>query len=105
MDSLELQTDHKPLVPLISSKDLDKAPVRCQRLLLRLMPFNADVRYVPGKSLILAGLPIRNRRLEALRAATVHDADLQFIINCVLNGWLLNRSDIPADFRGYQQAQ
>ena len=54
MDSFELQTDHKSLVSLISSKDLDKTPVRCPRLLLRLMPFNADVQYVPGKSLILA---------------------------------------------------
>jgi len=53
----------------------------------------------------LFGLPIRNRCLEALRAATVHDVNLQFIINCVLNGWLLNRSNIPARLRGYQQAQ
>jgi len=117
-------------MPLISSKDLDKAPVRCQRLLLRLMPFNADVRYVTGKSLIFAdalsrsplpytaenedgaeevfayveaikaGLPIQNRHLEALRAATVHGVNLQFVINCVLNGWPLNRSNIPARLMG-----
>ena len=44
--SFELLIGHKPLVPLILTKDLDKAPVRCRRLPLRLMPFNAKVKYV-----------------------------------------------------------
>ncbi len=32
MDTFKLITDHKPLIPLINSKDLDTVPVRCQRL-------------------------------------------------------------------------
>ena len=32
MDQFRLITDHKPLVPLINSKNLDVVPVRCQRL-------------------------------------------------------------------------
>ena len=49
-----LQTDHKPLVPLLSTKPLYQAPVRCQRLLLRMMRFCFDVQHVPGKDLVVA---------------------------------------------------
>ena len=32
-----IQTDHKPLVPLFSSKHLDELPIRVQRFRLRMM--------------------------------------------------------------------
>ena len=54
LHSFEWQTDHKPLVPLINQQRLDKVPIRCQQLLMRLRRFNVKAVYIPGKDLILA---------------------------------------------------
>ena len=50
----ELQTDHKPLVPLLSSKDLSQMPPRILRFRMRMMRFAPTVVHVPGKEQITA---------------------------------------------------
>ena len=49
-----IQTDHKPFVPLFTTKGLDELPIRIQRFRLRLMRFHYTVSYVPGKALTVA---------------------------------------------------
>ena len=49
-----IHTDHKPLVPLFTTKGLDELPVRIQRFRLRLMRFSYTVSHVPGKHLTVA---------------------------------------------------
>ena len=49
-----LETDHKPLVPLLGIKDLDHLPPRILRFCLRLDRFSFDIRHVPGKELYTA---------------------------------------------------
>ena len=49
--SFKVETDHKPLVPLLSSKALDVVPVRVQGFRLRLMRFSFTIVHVPGKEL------------------------------------------------------
>ena len=51
---IEIETDHKPLVPLLGSKDLDRLPPRVLRFRLRLDRFSYDIKHVPGKELYTA---------------------------------------------------
>ena len=64
--SFSVETDHKPLVPLLSTKALDVAPIRVQRFRLRLMRFSFAITHVPGKELHTA---------DTLSRAPVHDVD------------------------------
>ena len=49
-----IETDHKPLVTLLMSKELSKLPPRILRFRLRLARFNPEVVHVSGKSQITA---------------------------------------------------
>jgi len=48
-----VENDHKPLVA-IHSKTIAKAPMRLQRMLLRLQNYSYTIVHIPGKDLILA---------------------------------------------------
>ena len=50
----EIETDHKPLVPLLSTKHLDNLPPRVLRFRLRLARFDYEISHVPGKYLYTA---------------------------------------------------
>ena len=49
-----LETDHKPLVPLLSSIAWDDIPPRILRFRLRLARFDFEIVHVPGKELVIA---------------------------------------------------
>ena len=55
-----LQTDHKPLIPLLNTKSLADTPVSCQRLLMRLARFSPKAQYVPGKYMVVADALFRD---------------------------------------------
>ncbi|KAJ8405712.1 hypothetical protein AAFF_G00316920 [Aldrovandia affinis] len=52
--SFSIETDHKPLVPLLGSSNLDELPPRIQRLYMRLMIFSYTISHVPGKEIATA---------------------------------------------------
>lgn len=49
-----LETDHKPLIPLLGTKHLDDLPPRILRFRLRLARFDYSIHHVPGKPLYTA---------------------------------------------------
>ena len=49
-----VETDHKPLVPLMSAKRLDELPLRVQRFRMRMLRYHFTISHVPGKNLIMA---------------------------------------------------
>ncbi|KAL6470492.1 hypothetical protein MHYP_G00216110 [Metynnis hypsauchen] len=116
LERYKLLTDHKPLVTLINSKDLDTTPIRCQRLLIRLMKFNPVAEYVPGKHLVIADalfrqpmvdtnpgdleaevkayvdsveddLRVRKPIVEQIKDRTRADAELQGVLKYIQKGW------------------
>ena len=52
-EEVTIQTDHKPL-ECIFKKPLNTAPMRLQRMLLRLQIYNLNVRYHKGTEMYLA---------------------------------------------------
>jgi len=86
--SFTIQTDHKPLVPIFSSKHLEELPIRVQRFRLRMMRYQFSICHVPGKDLIVADT------LSRAPAADMAQADdLQQETAAFLNAVLMN---IPA---------
>ena len=131
LESFRLLTDHKPLVPLFNRQDLDKVPLRCQRLLMRMMRFKPKAEHVPGKELVVADTLSRNplvnvteasdseedvkayvdaammsqpaslEKLEQIKQATLSDPQLSLVLNYTINGWPKYAKDVPEQIRQY----
>ena len=108
---ISVQSDHKPL-ETIFNKPLSSAPRRLQGMMLRLQGYELTVKYTRGKDLVLADtlsraflqtvpskqeefeminmvglLPIRPERLSRLKEETRRDANLQMLIETIIQGW------------------
>ena len=112
-----METDHKPLVPLLSTKNLDALPPRVLRFRLRLMRYDFTIAYTPGKHLyipdtllrapipssddsvdlqesveafissVVSTLPATPDRLASLQAAQTQDEILSQVMHYCKVGW------------------
>ena len=98
--SFVVETDHKPLVPLLNTKHLDNLPPRILRFRLRLAKYDYIAQHVPGKLLYAA---------DALSRAPMQgkgEEELQEEVEAYVNH--VTMSSIPATTRrleDYRQAQ
>jgi transposase InsO family protein len=91
-----IQTDHKPLVPLFSTKDLEELPVRVQRFRMRMMRFNFTISHVPGNELTIADALSR----APVSTSSVEDQSLQSETTAYIN---LVVESIPATEKRLQE--
>ena len=124
-----IETDHKPLVPLLGSKNLNEMPPRIQRLRMRLLRFQYSISYVPGKSLttadtlsrapvnqeqqwglqeeeialyahsVLSEIPASDRRLEEIRERQEEDEVCQQLAVYCQIGWP-EKDRVPEALKG-----
>ena len=117
LPSFVLETDHKPLVPLINTRDLSDTPLRCQRMLMRLARFNVQAQFTHGRNMFVADTlsrqpiteckatdslqteivehvnfvtsswPASDAYLDKIRQATANNECLSIAVEYTLNGW------------------
>ena len=117
MDRVIIETDHKPLIPLLNGMFLDRLPSRIQRFKLRLQRFQYMMRHISGKSNVVADalsrytsgqptgedvkfleevefyvqetlhLNASDTRLETLRIDQSNDETLSQVMKFVQDGW------------------
>ncbi len=84
---IQVETDHKPLVPLLGAKDLDRLPPRILRFRLRLDRFDYDIKHVPGKELYtadtLSRAPVKSGEPSDDYESNLQDLTELFVISTV----------------------
>ncbi|XP_068729020.1 uncharacterized protein [Montipora capricornis] len=95
--SISGETDHKPLVPLLSTHTLDQLPPRIQRFRMRLMRFHfKEIKHIPGKKLYIADALSRlQTRIQTVKS-TIDDDKMHAHIGSVI-------SSLPASVTPLQQ--
>lgn len=113
-----IETDHKPLESLMK-KPIHAAPMRIQKMMLKLQPYDFNLIYVNGKSIGLADClsrlphdgkqePLMDDDLmvcsietnahgdhKGIATATAQDETLQELMDVIKRGWPSERTAIP----------
>lgn len=124
-----IETDHKPLVPIFSTKRIDDLTPRLQRMRLRTIEYDFSIGHVPGKQLYTAdvlsrnpvgeaktesmeavlkdyevlaigSLPASNNMLTRIRRAQAEDRTLHRVMEYCTTKWPPT-SELPPDVRQY----
>ena len=78
-------TDHKPLVPLFSTKKIDELPIRVQRFRLRMLRFDFSISHVPGKQLVTADALSRSPVVQSLEESSDLSNETDFYVHALID--------------------
>ncbi|CAC5408775.1 unnamed protein product [Mytilus coruscus] len=81
-----LETDHKPLVPLLSSKGIAKLPPRIQRFRMRLLRFDFTIEHVPGKELNISDALSRSP-VDILSESNEFETETKAYVDSIVNNF------------------
>lgn len=107
-----IHTDHKPLTSIVN-KSISNISTRLQRLLIKLLKYQYEIKYVPGKLMYLADtlsrsylkdkveddpemmevihslkyFPLSKNRMNQFKTATQEDDDLKVVYEYCKEGW------------------
>ena len=123
-----IETDHKPLESIFS-KPLNQAPMRIQKMRLKLQPYQFKVVWKPGKEIpvadalsrshlpdygetlindeemvcecIVESIPFSEPKQIKLKEETVKDRALIKLMDIIMTGWPENRQQTPSDVHPY----
>ena len=96
-----IETDHKPLIPLLGSKNLDSLPPRVLRFRLRLTRFDYSIVHVPGKLLYTADALSRAPVASTESSSTSWQDEAELLVEAII-------ADLPAGknrIKEYSDAQ
>ena len=127
---VEVETDHKPLIPLFV-KSLNDCPLRIQRLLIRVQRYDLKVSYTPGKYMytadtlsravdpkadrnaeteedikvyvdaIVKSMPVTSNKRVEIVEETKKDDQLQELLGAIRNGFPEKKQQCPVKIREY----
>ncbi|UYV82799.1 K02A2.6-like, partial [Cordylochernes scorpioides] len=76
-NTFSIETDHKPLIPIFSTKNLDEMTPHIQRLRLRMMRYSYSIHHTPGKD-IVAQLRYRMKKIWRMKSVVLFNRSLQY---------------------------
>ena len=122
---ITVESDHKPLEAILK-KPIHQAPLRLQKMIIRIKPYAGKVKYLPGSHLVLADalsrafLPstavdqpdefeidvldsekLSESMFDKLKDETKNDPELQQLQKVVMSGWPQTKAETPVETRPY----